>query len=62
MVVLAFNFTILRDIEGYAGWFRTGLIFLLSGAGGNLWSAILLPYQAEVCMSFFPILNYGTAL
>ena len=48
VVMLVFNATILRDIEGYAGCFRTGTIFILSGIGGNLWSSILLPYQAEV--------------
>jgi len=48
VVVLIFNATILRDIEGYAGCWRTGIIFILTGIGGNLWSSILLPYQAEV--------------
>ena len=48
VVILIFNFTILRDIEKMAGWLRTSIIFILSGIGGNLWSSILIPYEPEV--------------
>lgn len=48
IIVLIFNFTILRDIEKMAGWLRTTLIYMLSGIGGNLWSSILIPYEPEV--------------
>lgn len=48
IIVLIFNFTVLRDIEKMAGWLRTTLIYMLSGIGGNLWSAILIPYEPEV--------------
>ncbi|XP_057310794.1 inactive rhomboid protein 1-like [Hydractinia symbiolongicarpus] len=48
VLILIFNFTILRDIEKMAGWLRTGLIFILSGICGNLWSSILIPYEPEV--------------
>ena len=56
VLVLIFNFTILRDIEKMAGWLRTALIFLLSGVGGSLWSSVLLPYSPEVsywCRFYF---------
>jgi len=48
ILILIFNFTILRDIEKMSGWLRTSLIFILSGIGGNLWSCILIPYEPEV--------------
>ena len=53
LLVLVFNFTILRDIEIMAGWLRTSLIFILSGIGGNLWSSILIPYEPEVNLLYF---------
>lgn len=48
IIILIFNFTILRDIEKMAGWLRTMLIYMLSGIGGNLYSSILIPYEPEV--------------
>ena len=39
---------LLVHISGYAGWLRTSIIFVGSGFGGNLWSSVLLPYQADV--------------
>ena len=45
---LVFQFTILRDIERMAGWLRIAIIYLFSGIGGYLISAILIPYQVEV--------------
>ena len=48
MVNLIFNFTILRDIERMSGWYRTGVIFIFSGMGGNLWCAVVAPYEPEV--------------
>lgn len=45
---LIFHFTIMRDLEKMAGWLRLSIIYILSGIGGYLYSAILLPYQAEV--------------
>ena len=55
VAVLAFNFVVLRDIEIMAGWLRTSIIFSISGIGGNLWSAILIPYEPEVCLHLFPV-------
>lgn len=43
-----FHFTIMRDLEKMAGWLRLAIIYIFSGIGGYLYSAILLPYQAEV--------------
>ena len=39
---------VLRDLEKLAGWWRIGLIYVLSGIVGNLGSAIFVPYRAEV--------------
>lgn len=38
----------MRDLEKLIGWHRLAAIYLLSGIGGNLGSAIFVPYQAEV--------------
>lgn len=48
--VLSFimHMTILRDLEKLAGWVRIGIIYIFSGIGGNLASAIFIPYRAEV--------------
>lgn len=48
-----FHFTIMRDLEKMAGWLRLAIIYIFSGVGGYLYSAILLPYQAEVIYSCF---------
>ncbi|XP_071965321.1 inactive rhomboid protein 1-like isoform X2 [Antedon mediterranea] len=40
--------TILRDLEKLAGCLRIATIYLISGIGGNLMSAIFIPYRAEV--------------
>ncbi|XP_020899399.1 inactive rhomboid protein 1 isoform X2 [Exaiptasia diaphana] len=45
---LVFNFTILRDLEKLCGWIRIGIVYVFSGIGGYLVSAILIPYQVEV--------------
>ena len=42
----------MRDMEKMAGWLRLSIIYIFSGIGGYLYSAILLPYQAEV-INFF---------
>ncbi|XP_035253095.1 inactive rhomboid protein 1-like isoform X3 [Anguilla anguilla] len=48
LVSVAFQMTILRDLEKLAGWVRISIIYILSGITGNLASAIFLPYRAEV--------------
>lgn len=48
LCTLVFHFTIMRDLEKMAGWLRLSIIYIFSGIGGYLYSAILLPYQAEV--------------
>lgn len=42
----------MRDLEKMAGWLRLSIIYIFSGIGGYLYSAILLPYQAEVTDHF----------
>ncbi|XP_071796460.1 inactive rhomboid protein 1-like isoform X2 [Asterias amurensis] len=39
--------TILRDLEKLAGCFRISVIYIFSGIGGNITSAIFIPYRAE---------------
>ena len=35
-----------------AGWLRIAIIYIFSGIGGNLLSAIITPYQPEVCVGY----------
>ena len=35
-------------MEKMAGWHRIAIIYIFSGIGGNLLSAIVTPYQPEV--------------
>jgi membrane associated rhomboid family serine protease len=39
---------VLRDLEKLAGWWRIGVIYILSGIIGNLASAIFVPYKPDV--------------
>lgn len=48
LISFAFQYYIMRDYEKLIGSTRIGLIYLLSGIGGNLTSAIFVPYRAEV--------------
>lgn len=48
LITLVFQATILRDMEKFAGWWRITFIYCLSGIGGTMLSAILIPYQPEV--------------
>ena len=52
-ITLAFHFTILKDMEKMAGWHRIAIIYICSGIGGNLLSAIVTPYQPEVSIGYF---------
>ena len=45
---LLMHMTVGRHIEKLIGTFRMGMIYVLSGIGGNLVSAVFVPYQAEV--------------
>ena len=45
---LTFHFFVLRHVEKYLGWLRTSLIYLGSGLGGNIVSAVFVPYNPEV--------------
>lgn len=57
-ITLAFHFTILKDMEKMAGWHRIAIIYIFSGIGGNLLSAIVTPYQPEVRYLYFVSLIY----
>ena len=48
LFTLVLQLTLVRFMEILAGPWRTAAIYLLSGISGNLLSAILLPYQAQV--------------
>ena len=43
-----FQFYVLHDIEKVTGWWRIAIVYLSSGIGGTMLSAILIPYQPEV--------------
>ena len=47
-ITLVIQMTVGRRIEKVIGWFRLSMIYILSGIGGNLLSAVFVPYQAEV--------------
>lgn len=54
----------MRDAEKLTGFIRMGIIYVMSGVGGNLASAIFTPYVAEVngfyCFEIlqFPVENF----
>ncbi|GAU98687.1 hypothetical protein RvY_09801 [Ramazzottius varieornatus] len=48
LISVVFQYFIMRDAEKLIGWLRMALIYILSGFGGNLASAIFIPYVAEV--------------
>jgi len=49
IITVLFQFFIMRDLEKLAGGLRIGIIYIASGIGGSLSSAIFLPYHVEVC-------------
>jgi len=51
MLTILFQFLIMRDMEKLAGAVRTSIIYFGAGIGGNLASAIFLPYHVEVWQS-----------
>ncbi|XP_003391692.2 PREDICTED: inactive rhomboid protein 2-like, partial [Amphimedon queenslandica] len=48
LLTIIFNFYILRDLEKYLGWLATATLYIGSGIGGNIISALFVPYSAEV--------------
>ncbi|CDW60087.1 rhomboid family protein [Trichuris trichiura] len=48
LVTVIIQHFLLRDLEKLVGWSRVAIIYLVSGIGGNLGSAVFVPYQAEV--------------
>ena len=53
MFTLAFHFLILRHVEKYLGWLRTTIIYIGSGIGGNIVSAVFVPYNPEVSITIY---------
>ena len=51
VITVLFQFFVMRDLEKLAGSLRIGIIYIASGIGGSLSSAIFLPYHVEVCVS-----------
>jgi len=50
IITVVFQYFIMRDLEKLAGSLRIGVIYIASGIGGSLSSAIFLPYHVEVCL------------
>ncbi|OQV17126.1 Inactive rhomboid protein 1 [Hypsibius exemplaris] len=48
LITLVFQYVVMRDAEKLTGFVRMGIIYIMSGVGGNLASAIFTPYVAEV--------------
>lgn len=60
ILTLLFDFLVLRTVEKKLGWFKTLLLYVLSGVGGNIISAVFVPYYPEVGPgpSIFGIIAY----
>lgn len=52
----------MRDFEKLGGWLRIGIIYVVSGIGGSLASAIFVPYHVEVSETFRQFLILNTEL
>ncbi|KRZ90860.1 Inactive rhomboid protein 1 [Trichinella sp. T8] len=47
-ITVVIQYFLLRDLEKLVGWSRVAVIYMISGVGGYLGSAVFVPYQAEV--------------
>lgn len=47
-MTVVFNVYVVRDIEKYLGWLSTAILYIGSGLGGNIVSALFVPYSPEV--------------
>lgn len=52
LISILFQIFIMRDFEKLGGWLRIGIIYVVSGIGGSLASAIFVPYHVEVSETF----------
>jgi membrane associated rhomboid family serine protease len=43
----------MRDLERLIGWTRMAILYIGSGVGGNLASAIFVPYNVSLLLSLF---------
>ncbi|KFM66560.1 Inactive rhomboid protein 1, partial [Stegodyphus mimosarum] len=48
LITVIIQYLIMTDLEKLVGALRISIIYLMSGVGGNLASAIFVPYRAEV--------------
>ncbi|CAL4115669.1 unnamed protein product [Meganyctiphanes norvegica] len=48
VITVGLQLYFMRDLEKMAGPLRIGIIYIVSGIGGNLASSIFVPYRAEV--------------
>jgi len=55
ILTVVFQALIMRDMEKLAGAARVAIIYLGAGLGGNLASAIFLPYHVEVRVFVFSL-------
>lgn len=52
LITVIIQYLIMTDLEKLVGALRISIIYIMSGVGGNLASAIFVPYRAEVCWNF----------
>jgi len=62
ILTVVFQALIMRDMEKLAGAARVAIIYLGAGLGGNLASAIFLPYHVEVRVFVFFLDQFLTSL
>ena len=58
ILTIIFNFYVLRDLEKYLGWLATATLYIGSGIGGNIISALFVPYSAEVMFTLLDIILF----
>lgn len=46
-ITIFFQMVFMRDLENYIGWKRMAFIYFISGMGGNLASAIFVPFNVS---------------
>lgn len=61
-ITLVLQWFMMRDLEKLTGSLRIMIIYMGSGVGGNLASAIFVPYRADVSTTFLVSSFCPTAL
>ena len=62
LLTIVFQALIMRDMEKLTGGVRVAIIYLGAGLGGNLASAIFLPYHVEVGMQLDTCISMTSAV